>query len=53
MATIIALEHEDGKRAVAVYKDGDMKVHHWLKDSDDEYSIFEIVSYVIKRLEGR
>lgn len=52
MAIKVALEHEDGKRAIAVYKDSDLMVHYWLRDNEDEYRVFEIVSHTIKRLSG-
>lgn len=52
MALKITLEHEKDKKAIAVYKDCDIKAHYLLKDSDDEYRIFKIVSHIIKRLEG-
>lgn len=50
MVIKVALEHENGKRAVAVYKDGDLKSHYWLGANEDEYRMFGILSYTVKKL---
>ena len=47
----VTLEHENGRRAIAIYKYTDIVVHHWLKDSDDEYQIFEIISDLVRKIE--
>lgn len=52
MTVKVTLEHEEGKRAIAVYRDGDLMVHYWLIDSEDEYRLFDILTYTVKKLEG-
>lgn len=52
MTIKVALEHEGNRRSIAVYRN-DIEIHYRLKDSDDEYRIFEIVSHTIKGLERR
>lgn len=50
----IALECErreaQDRKAIAVYRNDDLVVHYWLKESDDEHRIFDIVHYLLGRL---
>ena len=46
------IKHGTERRAIAVYKDSNMVSHIWLKDSDDEYRIFEVTRYLLKRCYG-
>jgi len=43
------LERAGERRSITVYRDTDIIVSVWLKDSDDEYRIFEIACDLMEK----